>query len=173
MIVEPERHFMKIASLAGILIGLQVTIAPAWATDDVSVERMAMCKDSWLDWKTGDPAQLKTFSDHFRSVFARNESDFTIVPKSPLSIDGLRVVQAFPDSVGMGVGFSVVVHATFDRAKRSLEKALGKPLGKCGASDGMRSCELEIAEKRTVMLIAPDAAKNTQTLIGCYYLYEK
>jgi hypothetical protein len=37
----------------------------------------------------------------------------------------------------------------------------------------MRSCELQIAEKRTVMLMAEDDPKATSTLIGCYYFYEK
>ena len=37
----------------------------------------------------------------------------------------------------------------------------------------MRSCELEIAEKRTLVLMAEDSAKATTTLVGCYYFYEK
>ena len=37
----------------------------------------------------------------------------------------------------------------------------------------MRSCELEIADKRTFMMMAPDNQKGSGTLIGCYYFYEK
>ena len=37
----------------------------------------------------------------------------------------------------------------------------------------MRTCGLEIAEKRTLMLMAEDSPKATTTLVGCYYFYEK
>jgi hypothetical protein len=37
----------------------------------------------------------------------------------------------------------------------------------------MRTCGLEIAEKRTLMVMAEDGPKATTTLVGCYYFYEK
>jgi hypothetical protein len=39
----------------------------------------------------------------------------------------------------------------------------------------MRTCEFEVAPKRTVTLIAGEAGTKVpnQTLIGCYYYYEK
>ena len=55
----------------------------------------------------------------------------------------------------------------------SIEKAAGKPLTKCETGEGMRSCELQIGEKRTLMLMAEDNPKATTTLVGCYYYYEK
>ena len=164
---------MNIALLSGILIILQVAIVPAWAADDASIERLATCQDSWLDWQKNDPVQLKKFYDHFRSDFSRKENDPFWVPKTETSIAGLRVEQAFPESVGMGVGFSVTVHATFDEARRRVEKTLGRSLGKCETGDNMRSCELEIADKRTLTLMAEDNPKSTTTLVGCYYFYEK
>ena len=82
-------------------------------------------------------------------------------------------MQVYPESVGMGVGFSVLVDATFDKTKRTLEQRLGKSLLKCTASDGMRTCELEIGKMRTFMLMAEDSAKSSSTLLGCYYYYEK
>ena len=162
---------MKIAPLAAILIILQVAVAPA--ADDLSIERLATCRDSWLDWKKNDPVQLKKVGEQFRSDFSRSESDPFLVPKTAKSVAGLRVLQMFPESVGMGVGFSVVVDATFDASRRSLEKKLGKPLEKCEVSDNMRTCEREIGEKRTLMLMAEDNANSTTTLLGCYYYYEK
>jgi hypothetical protein len=116
---------------------------------------------------------LKKFFDHFQSDFSGNESDPFWNPKAAKSIVGLRIKQAFPESVGMGVGFSVTVDATFDEARRRLEKLLGKSLNKCETGDNMRSCGLEIADKRTVMLMAEDNPKSATTLIGCYYFYEK
>jgi hypothetical protein len=73
----------------------------------------------------------------------------------------------------MGVGFSVLVEASFDVAKRSIEQRLGKPLRQCETGDGMRTCALEIAEKRTVMLMADATGKEKTTLVGCFYFYEK
>ena len=90
-----------------------------------------------------------------------------------MAIDGLKVTQLFPESVGMGVGFSVLVDATFDTARQALEPKLGKPLRQCESGDGMRICELPIAEQRTVMLMSGDPPNDRTTLVGCYYLYEK
>jgi hypothetical protein len=90
-----------------------------------------------------------------------------------MTIDGLKVSQVFPGSVGMGLGFSVLVDASFDVAKQALERKLGMPLGDCETGDGMRTCELSIAEQRTVMLASNDPPNDKTTLVGCYYFYEK
>ena len=165
---------MKIAAwMMGILIGLVIAVASAWADEDVSLARLATCQESWLDWQTKDPAQLKKFGDHLRAEFSEHGNDAFVVPNANVSIAGLRVTQLFPNSVGMGVGLSVTVDAPFDEARQAVEKAAGKPLGKCETGDGMRSCALQIAEKRTLMLMAEDNPKATTTLVGCYYFYEK
>jgi hypothetical protein len=164
---------MKITFLAGIGLALQLVAGPVWSADDVSIERMATCKDSWLDWKKDDPAKLKSFGDHIGSGFSQKDNDPFLVPSSNTSIAGLHVSQLFPDNVGMGVGFSVTVNAPFDEARRKFETILGKPLTKCDTGDGMRTCGLDIAEKRTFMLMAEDSPKATTTLVGCYYFYEK
>jgi hypothetical protein len=164
-------NFMKFASLA--VMALLLVVAPAWGDDDISLARMATCRDSWFDWQTSDPARLKAFAGRFRAGFSRHDNDAYFVPKSSAQIAGLRVTQVFPDSVGMGVGFSAAVEAKFDEARRRLEKLLGKPFAKCETSDGMQTCELQIAEKRTAMMMAEDDPKSTSTLIGFYYFYEK
>jgi len=161
---------MKAVSLVLMVAALAV---PARAADDLSIERLVTCKDSWFDWKNGNAPQLKSFGEHFQSDFTQKESDAFFVPKSEDSIAGLKVTRVFPNSVGMGVGFSVFVDAPFDEAKLRFEKSLGKPLKKCEVGDGMRTCELDIADKRTFMLMAGDDAKATPTLAGCYYFYEK
>ena len=162
---------MKIASL--VMAALQLAAVPALAADDLVVERLVTCQDSWLDWKNDNAPQLQTFGEHFQADFTRNESDGYFVPKSQDTIAGLRVTRVFPESVGMGVGFSVFVDAPFDEARKRFEQALGKPLEKCEISYGMRTCELDIAEKRTFTLMAEDSATSTSTLAGCYYFYEK
>jgi hypothetical protein len=164
---------MKIGLLAGALLALQLAATPARAADDAIIARLATCQDSWLDWNTADPVAMKDFVDRFRADFSHSGNDPFWTPKKPKSILGLRVLQAFPESVGMGVGFSVTVDATFDETRTSLEKTVGKKLAKCETSDGMRSCELEIAQKRTIMLMSGDDPKASETLVGCYYYYEK
>ena len=106
-------------SLLLITALLLIGNSSAWAAEDLSLERMATCQDSWLDWEKNEPAQLKKFGDQFRADFSQSENDPFFVPKTDTSIDGLRVLQVFPGSVGMGVGFSAVVDATFENAKRT------------------------------------------------------
>lgn len=164
---------LRFAGLFGALFLLSLPITVARGSYDPALERMAICRDSWLDWQKNDPTRLSDFGEYFRSTFVRKESDPFFVPKSDMSIAGLRVLRVFPDSLGMGVGFSVFVAATFDRAKRDFARALGVPIKKCETSDGMKTCELEIGERRTFMLMAEDSPKNSSTLVGCYYYYEK
>jgi hypothetical protein len=163
---------VKYAWLTGLWLATLVGAAPAWSADDPGLENLALCRASWLDWKTADPARLESFKAFVRSGFSHKDNDAFFAPKSPMAVAGLKVTQVFPESVGMGVGFSVLVDATFDVARKALEQALGRPLGQCGASDGMRACELPIAAQRTVTLMSGDQPSDKTALIGCYYLYE-
>jgi hypothetical protein len=164
---------MKYAWTGGLLLTLLAGGAPALSADDPRVENLALCRDSWLDWKNTDPAKLDSFGVFFRSAFTHNGNDAFFTPRSAMAISGLKVKQVFPQSVGMGLGFSVLVDATFDVAKQALEQKLGKPLGQCETGDGMRTCDLPIAEQRTVTLMSGDTPNDKTTLIGCYYFYEK
>ena len=160
----------KLALAAALVFALT---APAGAADDAGIARMALCQDSWLDWqKAGDP-RLPALAAHFRAAYTQKEGDPYFTPKTPATVLGFRVLQLYPGSVGMGVGLSVVVDAPFDKARAGLEHALGKPLKKCEASDGMKTCELEIAQQRTITLMTQDDPKTKSTLLGCYYYYEK
>jgi len=171
--MHTKRGVMKIANAASALIALLFTVASAWAEEDVTLARMAMCQESWLDWQTNDPAQLKMFGERLHVEFSQHGDDAFVVPNANVSVAGLRVTQLFPNSVGMGVGISMTVDAPFDKARQAIEKAAGKPLTKCETGDGMRTCGSEIAEKRTLMVMAEDSPKATTTLVGCYYYYEK
>ena len=164
---------MRASSFAIALIVVQVSVIQASAADDSSVERMATCQDSWLDWKKNDAAQMTKFGDHLRSILSQEETGGSFPTRTSTTIAGLHVVRVSPESVGMGVGFSVMVEAPFDTTRRTVEKIFGKSLQKCDSSDNMRTCELEIGEKRTFMLMAEDSAKSGTTLLGCYYYYEK
>jgi hypothetical protein len=146
---------------------------PVYAADDPEVTRMALCQDSWLDWQKSDPAKLAAFGNRFRTEFAHKDNDAFVTPARPASVAGLRVTQIFPNSVGMGVGFSATVAADFKTARATIEKTIGKKLAHCEKGDGMNACELAVAEKRTVMLMAADTPKSRETLVGCYYYYER
>lgn len=164
---------MKCVWLAGPMLTLLVVAMPVWGASDPRIENLTLCRDSWLDWKNTDPSALDNFGAFLRSAFAHNGNDAFFTPKSAMTIDGLKVTQVYPGSLGMGLGFSVLVDASFDVAKQALERDLGKPLRDCQTSDGMRTCELSIAEQRTVMLASNDPPNDKTTLAGCYYFYEK
>ena len=164
---------MKCVWLAGRMLTLLVASAPAWGASDPRIDNLTLCRDSWLDWKNTDPSALASFGAYLRSAFAHSDNDAFFTPKSPMTIDGLTVRQVFPGSLGMGLGFSVIIDAPFDVTKQVVERDLGKPLRDCDASDGMRICELSIADQKTVMLASNDLPNDQTTLLGCYYFYEK
>ena len=165
----------KPARVATFFVALLVcsSAAPVLGADDADLARIALCKDSWFDWQKAAPDKLKTFGEHFRTEFSPHGNDAYFLPKKDVFVAGLKVAQAFPQSVGMGVGFSLTLDAPFDVTRKVMEKELGKPLGKCEDGDGMKSCELELAPQRNFMVMADDSPKATQTLVGCYYFYEK
>jgi len=162
---------LALAAGAALLLGAAV---PAVAGNNPGIERLATCQDSWFEWKSGSPAQLTAFIDRFQSEYARHGNSAFFDPKSPQTVFGLPVAQVAPDSIGMGVGFSVLVNAPFEKTRAALEKRLGKPIRKCEPpSDNMRGCELEIGPKKTILMLTEDNPKATTTLFGCYYFYEK
>src|SRR4051812_25609236 len=117
---------MKTQNLAAGALALGVLFTPALAADDDVLTRMALCQDSWFDWNKAQPEKLKAFGDHFRAGFARHDNSAYFTPTAKVSALGFNVLQAYPDSVGMGVGFSLSVDATFEDARKALETALGK-----------------------------------------------
>lgn len=146
---------------------------PAAAASDARIASLTLCRDSWLDWQKNDPSALDAFGNYLGTEFSRIENDGSLRPKHEMTIDDLKITKVFPTSVGMGLGFSVILDATFEDAKQAIERDLGKPLTACQAGEGMRACELSIAEQRTVMLISGETSDDRETLAGCYYFYEK
>ncbi|HEV2650677.1 MAG TPA: hypothetical protein VGU69_05420 [Rhizomicrobium sp.] len=155
------------------LVAFLAVVAPSWAADDPTIERLALCRDSWVDWSKSNPAQMDALRNSIMAGYTQRQGDPFYVPKTAKSFAGYKVIQLFPGNVGMGVGFSIVVDGTFGKVQQSVEKMLGKPLKDCSTSDGMHSCELDIADQRTVTLMAGDDPKSSKTLVGCYYFYEK
>jgi hypothetical protein len=160
---------MKLAPLFA-LVSL-VALQPAKPVE-TALERLATCQDSWRDWKD-DPAQGKKVGELFTSAFAQAGKDGSFAPKEKVQIVGLPVTLVYPESVGMGVGFSVVLDAAFDTAREHVEKSLGKKLTDCDVSDGMRTCGLELEKEKTITLMAGEPDTKRRTLLGCYYFYAK
>jgi hypothetical protein len=136
------------------------------------LQRLVTCQDSWQDLGS-DQARIKRFVDALDAQFVRDDKKRLHVPRKDVTYLGFPVFEMTPESVGMGVGFGVTVKAPFDTVRKSFEKALGKTLKDCDASDGMKFCGLEIGPKRTVMMIGPATKPEQGTLIGCYYEYQK
>jgi len=145
--------------------------APA-AQGALPLEPLATCRESWLDWKD-DPARAARYGDALRAQFEQRNGEAFFTPKARVTVMDLPVTRVYPSSVGMGVGFSVMVDAPFDTVKAAVEKSIGKTLGKCESGEGMRTCERSLGEKKTVMLLADATGKLTSTLVGCFYYYEK
>jgi hypothetical protein len=137
-----------------------------------SLDKLATCQDSWLEWKD-DADRVSVYRDGFRSSFRQRDADPFFTPIGKAAVLGFPIAQVFPATVGMGVGFSVSVDAPFDRVKKGVEQAVGKTLKQCETGEGMRTCSLEIAEKKTLMLLGDATGKTKTTLIGCFYYYEK
>ena len=158
-----------IRAILGLALVIGAVSSPA---DDMKIERLATCQDSWLEFKQ-DPAKSQAFAEGFLAAFTQKGNSGTYTPKSKVLVATLPVVEAHPESMGMGVGFSVVLDGTFDKAKVSVEKATGQKLEHCEKGDGMRMCGHELGEKKTLMLMSDEAGKSNRSLLGCYYFYEK
>ncbi len=156
---------LALASFCLIPFGL-----PAQTATDPNLERLATCQDSWLDWKD-DPTHVAKFADGLHASFTEKDSGY-LVPKTKTTVFGLPVAGIYPQSIGMGVGFSVIVASDFATAQKAVEKAVGRKL-KCEPdSDNMHGCQSELGPKKTVTVMSNTDDKKT-VLIGCYYFYEK
>lgn len=164
---------LGLATLAALAtLGLSIPQSHSQAKDDVGILRLLTCQDSWMDWKD-DPFMRQKFAEELKANFKQNERDGSFVPIKPMSIMGHPVLQLFPQSVGMGLGYSVIVNASFAATKVRLEKQMGKPFDRCEAASEGKSCERELAKRKTVTVTEVSRGKDPKTLFGCYYFYEK
>lgn len=136
------------------------------------LQSLATCGESWHDWRS-DEKRMGYFASTVQANFERNDKRRVWLPRKPVQLIGHRVTELIPQSVGMGLGFSVTLDAPWQQVRTSFEKALGKPMKDCSESDGMTMCELPLAERRTAVLMTRTAAPQVGTMVGCYYFYEK
>lgn len=156
--------------ITGAVLATLLPLSTAHAADDKTLVSLATCQESWTDWKQ-DPARGRTFRAKFESEFRAQDREPFYLPIRPTTLLGHPVVRMYPDSVGMGVGFSVLAAASFEAVKTSMEQQMGKPFDRCGVDDGAKTCERKLAKDKTVLLMEAGRGKNPQTLFGCYYFY--
>ena len=149
-------------------------VAPQGTSDSpFNLERLATCRDSWFEWKD-DQARMTAIVAGLQAAYhQQQDTDAFVVPNQKTTLLGLPVLRVFPNSIGMAVGFSVMVSGSFDAAKKAVEGTIHKPLGKCEANDEMRTCSLEIAEKKALLLLGDSNGKSKEVLVGWFDFYEK
>lgn len=163
---------MKIllVALAAMLAGIKTSHA-VQSADGMQLQRLALCQESWHDWEDGD-VRTTRFVSYLESHFDRSPQGDAFTPKFEAKVLGYAVTQVYPQSVGMGAGFSLLIDANFIQARGGIERQLDKPMT-CLSSDGIRSCELKLGLKKTALLMTAQNGHANTSLIGCYYLFQK
>ncbi len=164
--------FTRFTSLVSSFLLSFLAFSNAQAADNRLLLQLATCEESWMDWRKSSP-KIDDFRKLFTEDFKQKDRDPGFAPLKPVSILGHTIAEGYPQSVGMGVGFSVLVDAEFDKVKASLEKQVGKTIGACSKEGDSRNCEHKIGEKKTLVLFEGGRGKNAKTLFGCYYFYAK
>lgn len=132
--------------------------------------QMATCQQSWFEWKDDD-ARMTQYMDRFTARFAAIEDEPAYLPKAALQTLGFPVIKVYPQSVGMGVGFSLQLAGQTDAIRREVEQRIGHPL-ECSTEDGMTSCGTELGENKTLVLMTSGAGVDAVHQLGCFYLYQ-
>jgi hypothetical protein len=154
-----------LAPVIALAITALATAPTAHAADEPQLQRLALCQDSWYDWKDDD-ARMARFASDFESRFERSPQGDAFAPKTPTQAFGRSVTQVYPQSVGMGVGFSLVVNADFAQARAAIEQQLGRPMS-CTTGEGVRSCELKLGPKKTALLMTGQNGQAKTSRVGC------
>jgi len=171
----PARHRVTFhAALVAIAVAAVTTTicampTGAFAADDIVLQRLATCQDSWYDWKEGDP-RMTQYTAYIASRLAQADGA-AFTPTAPMTVFSMPVSLVFPQSVGTGVGFSMMVGGDIAQVRKRYEAQLGKPMT-CATSDGSPTCELQVSAKKTVILMS-EGPRSRTTLAGCYYFYQK
>jgi hypothetical protein len=166
-----DRFTLRV-SLLLCVVGMASTVVRLRGAQALTFDELATCKVSWLEAKD-DPTRLQSLSDMLDSDFTKKKGEPFFVPKKKMTVLGLPLLRLFPENVGMALGFSVMVSADFETAKKAMEKAAGVSLTDCQNGEGVRTCGHQLAEKKTLMLMSPGSGTPKEALLGCYYYYEK
>jgi hypothetical protein len=146
-------------------------LPPGNTAEERRLKRMATCQDSWLTWQ-GDERQMAEFIKSFDADYTRSEQEPAFLPKGPSKVLGFPLIKVYPQSVGMGVGFSLQLAASLVQVRAHVEPLLGKPLD-CSVSDDMTYCAFVIDPTKTITLTADGNGMGKFSLLGCFYYYAK
>ena len=156
----------------GLLAAALLMTSAVDAADNKTIVAMATCQDSWLDWVPGSGQSEKFVRDMKQSFTQKPDAD-AYTPLRPTTYLGRQITAVQPESVGMALGFSLAVEASFGDMKKAIENHMKKTFEKCNPSGDGNSCEMEIAEKKTIFLMGSADKTQRGVLTGCYYYYEK
>ena len=177
-LIRPLRGLLLLSSLPILVLTSTVAFAstvsglpPVNEAEALRLTRLATCRDSWLGWQD-DERGMTNYIGQFDADYTHGNDDATFLPKAPSRVLGFPLMKVYPQSVGLGIGFSVELAGTLAQVRTEVEKQLGKSL-ECDASDGMTSCGLELAPSKTVTLAADGNGTGKSSLLGCFYIYEK
>jgi len=165
-------HTMKTFAITfAVLLATLAGSANVRAADDPQLQGLALCQDTWLSWKD-DSVRMARYANYVQTQFEQSPSDGAFVPKLPKSVFGWPVAQVYPQSVGMGVGFSLTVNVDHARARAMIERQVGKAM-ECSDSEGVRACAVELGAKKTAVLMTDQNGAAKTSLLGCYYFYQQ
>lgn len=136
------------------------------------LQRLAKCEASWLDWAK-DEAQMTKYAEAVESQFRYDEKKRVFLPLAPVQFLGFPVVELIPENMGIGLGFAVTVKAPLDTVRARFEEAIAKKFAHCEAQEGLTVCQVELAPKRTAMVVAATSRPDVGTQVGCFYYYER
>lgn len=139
---------------------------------DPLLQRLATCKDSWLDWQRDD-ASMERFVEALEKQFRRDEKKRIHVPRSGVRFLGHPVTEVIPQNMGIGLGFGVTLKAPMADVRPNFEQAIGKKFEMCQADGGLTTCAVEIGPRKTAMLVAPTDRPEIGTQVGCFYNYQR
>ncbi|MDI1253986.1 hypothetical protein [Thermomonas sp.] len=163
--------FISVLLAATALTSTVAGVPPGNEAEEAYLEKLVMCQESWFSWKDDD-RRMSQYLARFDANFTRSEDEPAFLPKGPANILGFPLIKVYPQSVGMGLGFSVQLGGQFAKIRSEVENKLGKPF-ECSASDGMTSCGAELGKNKSLTLTAFGNGANAINLIGCFYNYEK
>ncbi|MEO8012141.1 MAG: hypothetical protein ABI650_10890, partial [Dokdonella sp.] len=138
--------------LAAAAMSSVAAVSHAADPDEHYLGQLATCQQSWFEWKDDD-ARMKQYMNRFTARFVAIEDEPAYRPKAALLTLGFPVIKVYPQSVGMGIGFSLQLGGQPDAIRREVEQRTGHPL-ECSTEDGMTSCAAELGENKTLVLMS-------------------
>lgn len=174
MFTQPVHSIIRSLAAAALCAAAALQIAPLAqaAEPEDTLTRLASCQESWYDMRN-DAERVQRIGALLREHFEPQDRSPSWKPRRPMKWLGHEVLELTPQSVGMGLGFGVTVKARLSAVRPAFEKAVGRPVGNCDKGDGMSMCSVEIAAKRTAMMVGPADSPDRGTLLGCYYFYQQ